>query len=369
MMNLIRKNILGLKPYSIIRRNSMIKMDANESPFNLPSSAMEEILRGLKNIDFNYYPDPDCGDLKKAISDYCGIGTNHIAVGNGSDELLHLLINLFIDAGDGVLIPVPTFEMYKIYVQIAGGVLHEFLLNSEDFSFNVEDFINKVKEINPKMIILCNPNNPTGGVIPQEYIEKILQNFNGAVLIDEAYFEFFGFSSLYLVKNYPNLIILRTCSKAMGLAGLRVGYVIANPGIIDCINRIRSPYNVNVLSQYIATYILKNTDLIFDRIAYIKEQRELMQNTLKEIPNLKVFESFSNFILLKIQNVEDVYQRLLQEGFLVRIFKSDLLKDCIRVTVSTSENNILFLKTLRGIMEELKDEKLGNGKKNKGNFG
>jgi histidinol-phosphate aminotransferase len=242
----------------------------------------------------------------------------NIFVGNGSDEIIHLIMLAFINKGDVVAYPHPSFAMYSVYSKIAGAVEIPVRLR-EDYNYDVDSFIKVIEKYQPKLVFLCNPNNPTGSVIEREDIIKIIQKSNGIVVVDEAYFEFYGNTIVDAINEFENLIVLRTLSKAFGLAGLRVGYAVANENILKYLNLVKSPYNINSLSQIIALKVLR-TDVLKERINYILEERKRLIKELGKIPGVKVYPSKTNFILVKFKDADYVYKGLLERGILVRDF-------------------------------------------------
>lgn len=347
--NLVREVIKGFKNYEVHSIPYRYKMDANETPFELPEEVIKNIQEIVKYSQVNVYPDPTAEKLKEELARYCGVVPTNIFVGNGSDEIIHLIMLAFINKGDVVAYPHPSFAMYSVYSKIAGAVEIPVRLR-EDYNYDVDSFIKVIEKYQPKLVFLCNPNNPTGSVIEREDIIKIIQKSNGIVVVDEAYFEFYGNTIVDAINEFENLIVLRTLSKAFGLAGLRVGYAVANENILKYLNLVKSPYNINSLSQIIALKVLR-TDVLKERINYILEERKRLIKELGKIPGVKVYPSKTNFILVKFKDADYVYKGLLERGILVRDFsKVEGLEGALRITVSSREANDYLINGLKELL-------------------
>lgn len=356
-MKWIRKDIIDLQEYKENKRPCRIKLDANEG---------ENIFfKDLKGIDMeflkeiNRYPDSDAERFKEEIGEYVGVDVENIITGNGSSEMIELVMKTFIEGGDKILSFVPTFSMYGIFSKIYGAEFigidgqspSKTMDSQDDFSLDINLLISRAKEINPKLILVCNPNNPTGYLISKDDIKKLLENTNSLVVVDEAYIEFAEGSMEDEIKNYENLIVLRTLSKALGLAGIRLGYMIANKEIINTINRIKSPYNLNSLSQVFGIMALKKKNIISEYVENVKIKRERLYIELQEM-GVKVYPSSANFIFF-YSEIEDLSGKLGEDGILIRNFSGDL-KNYYRVTVGNEYENNEFIKSLKEI---LKNEK------------
>ncbi|HAM50750.1 MAG TPA: histidinol-phosphate transaminase [Nitrospiraceae bacterium] len=336
--NLVRPVVRSLRPYDAKEIPCKIKLDANESPFGFKG----DIFRALKFLKTNRYPDPEAKELKIAIGRRYGISSENILVGNGSDELIYYIITTF---GGPVLHPIPTFSMYGIIAQALGEKVIAIPLD-RGFDIDLEKTLNAVEKEKPRLIFLSSPNNPTGNCFSAERIMKIIDASKGIVVVDEAYQPFSseqGF--LPLLRNYRNLVIMRTLSK-IGLAALRVGFVIADAAIINEVNKVRLPFNVNSLSQAIAVAALKEKKQLSVFIKTIISERERLFSEMAEMNSITPYPSEANFILFKIKNPDDMYQALLRRDVLVRNL-NDGIKGCLRVTVGTRQENSVFLKALR----------------------
>jgi len=347
----VSKRALKVESYKAESMFKGVALDKNEIPWDLDDKVKEALIERLRSAGFNRYPDSSCTELKKALARYTGVDDGCIAVGNGSDELISVLLQTFIDPGDTIAVLNPTFSMYKIAGTICGGKVWEFDLDS-GFKLNTREFISGLKRQNPRLTILCNPNNPTGGCIEAGEIEEILKEAPGIVIVDEAYYEFSGVTASGLLPEHENLIVMRTFSKALGMAGLRLGYMLASPEIIGYFDRIRSPFNVNTFTQTAAIEVLKNTGLVEERVEVIKRERERLASRLSELEGIRCFESRSNFLLIRVPEAGKVFSKLRADGVLVRSYSDPVLRDCLRVTVGSSEENDRFYETLKEVLYE-----------------
>ena len=345
--NLVRKNILDLKPYTSARDENLsgILLDANENSFG---STFNEI----KELNLNRYPDPHQNDLRELISDYLKVPKENLFFGVGSDEIIDLLIRIFCEPGKNkIMIPEPTYGMYKVAADINNIPVVSVLLNDE---FQVdEEEINKNFTPDIKIIFLCSPNNPTGNLLKKEDVLKICKKYNSIIIIDEAYIDFAeNFSLKNEVEIYPNLVVMRTFSKAWGLAGARLGYCIANEEIINILFRVKAPYNINSLSRYAIKQALKNKNL---RDLYIKEiltEREKLKKGLSLLPGvLNIFDSDANFLLIKCINAKTVLKKLAERNIVIRDRSTQpKLENCVRISVGTKEENKILLTALKEIL-------------------
>ena len=270
-MNREKESIRSLEPYVTNPTVCSVKLDANEGDKDLYRDLLKKL--GESDITLNYYPDDSYSELKKEINNYIGYEPKNITVGNGSSELLDLCVKTFVDKDETILSLDPTFSMYSIYAQVFSAK-YIGAKAEEDFKLNVDSIIKDIKKNNPKLVILCNPNNPTGSVLTKEEVRKIVKSTDALIALDEAYMEFGDESLIDEVMDYDNLLIVKTVSKAFSLAGIRMGYIVANEDIITSIEKVRAPYNLNSLSAYIATEALRQKERMFDYVKKIKEERE-----------------------------------------------------------------------------------------------
>lgn len=337
---LVRPNVAGLKPYSSARDEyksvgeEMVFLDANENPF--PS-------------DVNRYPDPQQRNLKTELGKIKGIATGNILLGNGSDEVLDLLFRAFCEpAKDNVITLPPTYGMYSVLAGINNIENREVLL-SEEFQPRVDQILDRVDE-STKFVFLCSPNNPTGNSFSEENVVEILENFNGLVVIDEAYIDFSEKQSwLEKLQKFPNLVITQTLSKAYGLAGIRLGILYASEEIIAILNKIKPPYNVNGLTQQRALQELQNQEKVKSQIVDILDQRERLFKALNEVNFVnRIYDSDANFILVKVDDADKRYAQLIEKGIVIRNRSSQpLCENTLRLTVGTESENEKLLEALR----------------------
>ena len=344
----VRPNVRSLSAYKAKEIKCRVKLDANESPYSAFSVQRSALNVGKIFQALNRYPDPEAKTLKKIISGYFGVKIKNILQGNGSDELIYYLITVF---GGPVLYPAPTFSMYGIITQSIGEKRIEIPLDKE-FDLDIEKILMKIKKQKPKLVFLSSPNNPTGNCFSSDRILKIIESTSSQsiVVVDEAYQPFsseMGF--LPLLKDYKNLVIMRTLSK-VGLAGLRVGFLIADEEIIKEVNKVRLPFNLNSFSQAVAVEVLKNKKVLKSQIKSIISEREKLFDEMEKIKWIKPYTSEANFILFRLKDPEVIYKGLLKRGVLVRNMKG-VVDGCLRVTVGTPKENRIFLNALKGLSD------------------
>ena len=342
--SIVRQNIKKLQAYSSARSEfkgeASVYLDANENSFGSP------LLQ-----KYNRYPDPLQHSLKEKISEIKGVPPQNIFVGNGSDEAIDLLLRIFCEPKhDNILICPPTYGMYQVSAEINDvACLKVTLLPS--FDLDVERILETVTETT-KLLFICSPNNPTGNSFNQEDVELLIQKFNGIVVIDEAYINYSKQkSAIRFLTEYENVVVLQTFSKAWGLAGLRLGMAFAPQVIIDYLNKVKPPYNINQNSQQLAMDAIENIDWVNAHIHQTVAERNLMYEELKQLTCIeKVFATDANFILIQVKNADTMYAALAQKGIIVRNRSSvELCNNCLRITVGTTQENRLLLKTLKEI--------------------
>lgn len=338
IQNLVRKNILELKPYSSARDEfegeNGIFLDANENPFG----------------ELNRYPDPYQRKIKEKLSEIIQIPTNSIFLGNGSDEVIDLAFRIFCEPGkDKVLTFSPTYGMYEVSANINNVELVNLDLN-EDFQIDLETLKPYLNDENLKIIFICSPNNPTGNSIKN--IKYILENFHGIVFIDEAYIDFSPEESFRnQIKKYPNLIVSQTFSKAWGMASVRVGIAYASDEIIRFYNKTKPPYNISQLNQNAVLDALndENIKLVQDNIKLILNEKKLLTQSLEKLSLVKrIFPTDANFVLIEVGNAEEIYQKLVKENVIVRN-RNSVIKNCLRITVGSPEENLKLIEALKSI--------------------
>lgn len=339
---LLRENIKSIKPYSSARDEfqgvpeDMVFIDANENPFN----------NGL-----NRYPDPQQRELKQRLSEIKNIPTNQILLGNGSDEVLDLIFRAFCEPNQDEIITLPpTYGMYSVLASLNAVNNVEIELDS-NFQPQVDSIL-KTETSKTKLLFLCSPNNPTANSINANLIEKLLHEFNGIVVIDEAYIDFSKDDSwLSRLDEFPNLIISQTLSKAYGLAGIRLGICYASAEIITILNKIKPPYNINQLTQNEALKRLNDLKAVKNEVSRILTQRKRLQSELQNINFVHtIYESDANFILVKVDDANLRYDQLIKQGIVVRNRTTQpLCENCLRITVGTEEENNELVQVLKGL--------------------
>lgn len=344
--NILRKNIKELVPYSSARDEfkgeASVFLDANENSYGSPLSR-----------NYNRYPDPLQWEIKNRLAEIKGVPTKNIFLGNGSDEAIDILFRAFCNPGvDNVITLPPTYGMYEVSANINDVKLRKVPLRP-DYQLDMEAIAEAIDE-HTKIIFICSPNNPTGNSIDRQDIETILANFNGLVVIDEAYINYSRQKTfIQELTEYANLVILQTLSKAWGLAGLRVGMAFASEEIIEIFNRVKPPYNINEASQELALEALQNVDQINNWIKETVSEREKLIAELSQIPSVvKIYPSDANFILVKTINPRGIYNYLVNLGIIVRDrSKVELCEGCLRITIGTPQENIELLKALKSFQE------------------
>jgi len=344
ILNLVRPAVRGLAAYHIDETRVRVKLDAMENPFLLPDTIRREIGKAAAQAPINRYPDPSAKKLKQAIARVWKLDAEQMLLGNGSDELIQAIIMAF---GGPVLTPTPSFVMYDLSARALSQDVVTVPLTDE-FDLDADAVIKTAKRTRARVIFLACPNNPTGNRFSPDAVRKVLEKTSAAVVIDEAYFSFSGRTYLPFLKKHPNMIILRTLSK-IGLAGLRVGVLVASKEIIGELNKIRLPYNINMLSQTAALAALKHWRTLDKQISLLISERRKLYNALLKTPGVTPFPSETNFILMWIEkDATKAFNALKKQGILVKnLDKPGPLKGCLRVTVGTPKENKEFLKELQ----------------------
>ncbi len=342
-MKYIKDSFKGLKPYHSALITDGVILNANESPYNPPKEVIDLFKKELEKVEFNRYPDMDERELCKAIAKHFNIKDTNVTIGVGSDELLDCVFRATIDKGDKVVSFSPSFSMYKVFTELVGG---EFVgVYGDNYLFNVDNLIKEIKNNNPKLVLICSPNNPTGQYLSEKEIRKVIESTNALVLLDLAYIDFSECDYSYIAKDYDNVIVFRTFSKAMSLPSIRCGYAISNEDNIDMINSIKAPYSVTTLSQIMATIAISNYDLYKSQIDLIKSERNRLFDKLKNL-GFEVYPSSANFIFVIM---DDKYNDLLLANKIyIRKFKSNIY----RITVGSKKENDMLIGVLKCALEK-----------------
>lgn len=353
----VRRDLLEISPYRLDTDfpseaiPNLVRMSLNENPLIEKPKLTQMLKTVVAKVDPRDYPEPHARLAVDAISKFHKIDPLKVLVGNGLDDVLDRLVRTFVDKDSGVLVAEPTFFMYTYYTQLCQGQKIEVMLNT-DFSLDIETLIRTSKDA--KLIFICSPNSPTGNQFEKKDIIKVIEKCNSIVVVDETYVDFSKYSMLELTNKYDNLIVLRTFSKAYGLAGIRIGYLIGESGLVDTIKKTVHPFNVGTLAQHLVVEALKNHAYFQKRFkAVIKERNWLIQE-LKSIDGVTVFPSDANFILFKIikgKSSSQIQNELRRKGLLIKDRgKIPMLQNCLRVTVGTRASNKRFLRELRRIL-------------------
>jgi histidinol-phosphate aminotransferase len=358
---LVQKEVRNLSCYeveTILERKvgkKIVKMDFNEN-FAMSSEVIEKLLlEACRSVDVRAYPPPRGCMAAKAVSGFLGLSKSEVSVANGADEVMDLLMKVFVRRNSKVLVVEPTFPMYTFFTKLYGGKTITIMLKP-DFGLDVDAILKKADR-DTRLLFVCSPNNPTGNQFQQADIKKLLQEFNGLVVVDEAYGDFAGYSVINWTRDYDNLAVLRSFSKAFGLAGLRLGYLVANKSIVTYVQRVMDPFNLNVVTQQLITLALQNWSYFEERINFVVDERKWLLENLAQIDGITPYPSDANFILFKVtkNNLTSaiVKERLEKRTVLVKDRGHlPLLENCIRVTVGTRNMNITFLSALKELLEE-----------------
>jgi histidinol-phosphate aminotransferase len=357
----IRSEVAALRAYHVDMPPGGIhaKLDANESPFALGDSMRDELAaemaKALADVELHRYPDPEARELRRLLARDLGVAPEQVLASNGSDEAIQLLAIAVGAPGGAVAAPIPTFVMYELTAR-ALGLNFVGVPLSEQFDLDVGRFCEVLRAKRPRLVFLAWPNNPTGRLYDPAAVEEIVRvgcrdGANALVVVDEAYFHYAGQTFFPRLGQYPNLVILRTLSK-VGLAGIRLGILVADAAVVEEINKVRLPYNVNALSQAAARVVLRHPEVVSGHAAAIVRERDRVLAGLREIPGVTTYPSQANFFLMRTaRSSDDAFRGLLERGILVRNFShAPSLANCLRVTVGTPEENDAFLAALPDVL-------------------
>ncbi len=345
----VREDIRALAAYHVPPAQGMIKLDAMENPYTWPDAMRSAWLERLEQVALNRYPDPQAAELQQQLRRTLGVPADAaLILGNGSDELIQILAMALALPGRTLLAPEPTFVMYRMIATYTGMAYRAVPLRA-DFTLDLDTMLAAIAYARPALVFLAYPNNPTGNLFLREQVEAIIQATPGIVVVDEAYHAFAGRSFLDQVGHYPNLVVMRTLSK-IGLAGLRLGLLVGPQELVAQLEKVRLPYNVNVLTQVSATFALEHYGVLLAQAARIMEERSRMSTALQRMAGVKASDSAANFILFRVSpgGANQVHQGLLDAGVLIKNLHGagGLLTDCLRVTVGAPAENDQFLAAL-----------------------
>jgi histidinol-phosphate aminotransferase len=342
---LVRPEVLAMSAYHVAEPAGMVKLDAMENPYPLPDALRRELAEVLSRVALNRYPEPNPRALRELIKRKMRVPAGmEVLLGNGSDDLIQVLTLAFARPGAALMYPSPTFVMYSMNATFSRMRAVAVPLR-EDFSFDADAFIARMREEQPALVFLAYPNNPTGVLYPQADVLRVLEAAPGVVVLDEAYHVFAGKTFMDHLPRFRNLLVLRTVSK-LGLAGIRLGYLAGRPEWIDQLNKVRQVYNVNVLTQVAAGFALEHLDALEAQAALIRAERAKLGPALAAFKGVTVFPSEANFFLLRVADADRSYEALKRQGVLVRNLHPGLA-NCLRITVGTPDENRILLNALK----------------------
>ena len=352
----IKPRVRSLGAYTLKHYQPRIKLNQNESPYDVPAPLKGRIMELLAQRPWNRYPPFVAESFIAAVSEAHGWPESGILVGNGSNELIQAVLAVTVRPGVSVVIPEPTFTLYRLMTEVGGGDVVSVPLDDE-LRFDVDAIVAAARESEAAVVVLCTPNNPTGSALTVEEILRVHDATDALILLDQAYVEFGGGDAIPLLEGRPRLIVLRTFSKAMALAGLRAGYLLGHPAVVEQVNKAKLPYNINFYTEAVAAELLRARAELEPQVAAIRAERDRMVAALRAIPGLRVYPTEANFVLFRVEapglDQHVVFQRLLDGyGVLIRdVSKYPMLDRCLRVNAGTPEENDAFLTGMAAIME------------------
>lgn len=344
----LNEKVKNLIPYDPVAGDYEVRLDANESFIDPGKLFLDEFMAAVASVDFNRYPDPSAAELRNKVGAFYGINPENIVAGNGSDELITVILGAFLRPGDKLLTFSPDFSMYRFYGEVyeKTNIVAE---KQEDLILTAGDVIDAVRKNRPDAVLLSNPCSPTSFVMSREDVLHIVENTDALIILDEAYMDFSDQSIMKVAEKYDNLILLKTCSKALGLAAIRLGFAVSCPKIIQALNSVRSPYNVNALTQAIGTAIFSKPDYIRKAVEEIKKSRTCLYERMLELAKLPGMRSLikpeTNFVFVEFENAEFVYNELKKHSIIVR-----KLGDYLRITAGTQKENDRVVQALEEIL-------------------
>jgi histidinol-phosphate aminotransferase len=345
----VKPAVRALGAYALAARQAPVKINQNENPYDLPAALKQRVMERALSRPWSRYPDFDPKELVDALAAFAGWRADGVLAGNGSNELIEALLLVTVGAGTRVVIPEPTFTLYALMTKILGGEAVRVPLGP-DLEYDAGALLAAQGSSGASVTIVCTPNNPTGGILPLVDVERLCAETDGLVVIDEAYHDFSGITAVPLLSGHPNLVVLRTFSKAMSLAGARVGYLLASPALVTEVNKARLPYNINFFSQMAALATLQEWGALREVVDGLVVERERVFEALRSIPGLKAYPSKANFILFELLDADpkDAFESLYADGVLVRDVTSyPRLGRALRVSIGSPRENDAFLSALR----------------------
>ncbi len=347
----IKPAVRAMKAYTLTPHEYRYKMNQNENPLGYPAELKEQVIAHLRKQDWARYPDFDLVELTGALAAHLEVSPARVLVGNGSNEIIYNIMAVTLRDGDSVVIPVPTFSVYKLVATVMGAIVREPIMRPDTmFALPTDDVIQQAKDHQARLIVLCTPNNPTGRSIPIEEVRRVCHEVDSLVLIDEAYQEFSSQNLLGLVEEFPNVILLRTFSKAMALGGMRIGYCVTNEALAREIHKGKLPYALNAFSEAAAVVALQNMPLFRAEVDQILYERDRLYAHLEGLPFAHPVPGDANFMIVRFDGFtsQQVFQHLLERGILVRDVSSNVgLGDYLRLSVGAPEENDALVEALR----------------------
>ncbi len=364
----VKPAVRAMSGYTLVQPDCPVKLNQNECPFDVPEDLKREIMDEALAGNWGRYPGFVPLETRKAIGARHGLGPEHILIGNGSNELIQAVFQAAVGQGDRVVLPAPTFTLYGLMARVADADIRTVYLkrgnrdhdnrndrdnlDNQELTFDVDRLMEESAQPGVRLVVLCSPNNPTGSMIQPEEVAAIAGSTRGLVVVDEAYYEFGGVSCIELLERHPNLVITRTFSKALGAAGLRLGYLAADPSLAREIEKVKLPYNVNAISLIAARTLIGQDALIQERAALIRAERQRVYEGLRELPGIRPCPSHANFVLFEAERpVAGIFHGLIDRGVLIRdVSRYPMLERGMRVTIGLPEENDAFLDALREVL-------------------
>ena len=348
----IKPEVRSVDGYHLTHYDCPVKLNQNESPFDVPDDLKDEILEAVRTRPWFRYPQPMEMDLVEALAGYARWRPDGLIVCNGSNTLVQLVLAVSTSPGAPVVVPSPGFSLYGLYAGFFGGRVIPVDLGA-DHTFDLPGIREAVRRESANMVVLGSPNNPTGCVVSNACLEALLRETDALVMVDEAYAEFSDETARDLIGEYANLIVLKTFSKALGAAGIRIGYLMAHPDVAGEVLKAKVPFDVNVFSHIAALHILKHERLIRERVGMIREERERVLADLRKIDGVRPYPSHANFILFEVGDPVRVFHGLIERGILIRnVTTYPRLENALRVSIGTVEENTLFLDALERTLDD-----------------
>jgi len=350
--SIVKPEVRRLVPYTLKEHSYRHKLNQNENPFGFPDALKEEFWRRVRERDWARYPDFQLREITARIATHAGVSPDMVLVGNGSNELIQVMLMATVTRGDAVVIPTPTFTLYALLSTVLGAQPVTVMLRETDFALPVDKVIATARRHRAKVIVLCSPNNPTGNTYSLKSVRRIIEACNALVVLDEAYREFCDQDFRPLLDAYENVVLLRTFSKAWALAGARLGYLLASPALVHEIAKAKLPYSLNIFSETAALVALDHLDALKSQVAEIRHQRDTLFSALAELEGVHPYPSEANFILTRLKRPPSaVFETCLEYGLLVRdVSHYPGLAGHLRLSVGTAGENEALLRALSQAM-------------------